>query len=124
VHGVPADLDLTQFVGASVYRIDIGMHMIYFRFDAAGLPSIGIEGDWEIRDEHDKIVDRSIENDRLPRDRDVYRVHVLLDRAVSGTLVNAPHSFELTFDSGHRLVVFDNSRQYESFHIEPPGLHI
>ena len=49
----------------------------------------------------------------------MYRVHVLLDRTVTKTEVNAPHSFALTFDSGHRLVVFDNSRQYESFHRSP-----
>lgn len=124
MHGVPANLDLSQFMGASVARIDLGLHIIYFLF--AGTPDvkIGIEGDWEIRDENDRIVDRSIPNDALPRDRDVYRVHVLLDRIVTKTEVNAPRSFALTFDSGHRLIVFDNSRQYESFHIEPPGIHI
>ena len=32
MHGVPANLDLSHFVGASVARIDLGPYIIHFLF--------------------------------------------------------------------------------------------
>jgi hypothetical protein len=121
VHGVPHDLDLSAFLGASVERVDLGPYIIHFRF--AGAPSIGIEGDWELHDPAGSVIDQGSGGAKAPRDRVSYRVHVLLERTVTATSVAAPGSFSLTFDSGHRLVVYDRSPAYESFHIEPPGIH-
>jgi hypothetical protein len=51
MHGVPADLDLDPFLGATLDRIDLGLHIIHLRFEGEQNPVIGIEGDWELRDE-------------------------------------------------------------------------
>jgi hypothetical protein len=125
VHGVPSNLDLSPFISARLDRIDLGLHMLYFRFDADGAtPFIGVEGAWELRDRENHLIDHSISDTELLSDRDAYHVHVLLGHVVERAEIAPPRSFTLHFDSGHRLVVYDNSRQWESFHIEPGGIHI
>jgi hypothetical protein len=120
VHGVPADLDLSHFRGAMLERIDLGIHIIHFRFGAEPLGVISIEGDWELLDAAGEVIDRQEE----PAERDAFRLHVLLGREVAAWEVSAPTSFTLTFDSGHRLRVYDNSRQYESFSIQPGNIYV
>ena len=58
-------------------------------------------------------VDRSLEN----KQREAYRVHVLLGAHVSAFRIEPPKSFSLLFSSGHQLTVFDNSERYESFSV-------
>jgi hypothetical protein len=65
-----------------------------------------------------------VADDQLPGDRDAYRVHVLLNQAVTSVAVDPPDSITLTFESGATLTIWDDSPQYESFHIEPGGIHI
>jgi len=120
MHGVPADLDLSQFVGAELARIDLGQFILHFRFAAEASPVIAVEGHWELRAPDGGLLDRQID----PADRDAYRIHVLLGRTVVGTEVDPPASFALLFDAGHTLRIFDSSRLYESFAIEPPGVYV
>jgi hypothetical protein len=120
LHGVPPDLDLRPFHGATLERVDISRFILHLRFAAEAAPVISIEGDWELRGPDGRIVDRQTE----PADRDAYRLHVLLGRTVAATEVDAPESFLLRFDSGHALRVFDRSRQYESFSIQPGDIYV
>jgi hypothetical protein len=120
LHGVPTDLDLTPFHGAMLDRVDLGPFILHLRFAAEASPVISIEGDWELRDAAGRVLDRQME----PAARDAYRLHVLLGRTVASTEVDAPESFLLRFDSGHTLRVFDRSRQYESFAIQPGDIYV
>jgi hypothetical protein len=112
MHGVPANLPLQQYVGACLVFIGLGKHQIQFSFDKA--PTISVEGKWELKDASGMTVDGSID----PSDRKEYRVHVVLNDDVNSFEINSPHSFSLTFSSGHELTVFDDSEQYESFSLD------
>ena len=113
MYGVPADLNLELFVGATLIQVALGQFQVQFRFQPKG--EIAIEGRWELRDQSGRLVDYA----QATADRDAYRVHQLLGRQVTGSRVDAPRSITLEFDSGHQLQVFDSSREYESFTIQP-----
>jgi hypothetical protein len=119
MHGVPADLDLSKFRAATLIQICIGENQIQFHFHPEG--SISVEGHWELRDSTGVLVDESIDRNS---ERDALRAHVLLGKIVEGYSINAPDSFELQFDSGHSLAVFDDSKQYESFSIQPGVIYV
>ena len=51
-----------------------------------------------------------------------YQLHRLLGQCVTGIEVSAPSWFALQFARKEVLRVFDNSRGYESFQIEPGGV--
>lgn len=118
MYGVPADLDLDRFRGATLVQVAIGANEVQFNFQP--YLNIGVEGIWEIRDSDNRVIDRAQPNG----EREAYRVHVLLGRAVVATRVNAPQSFVLEFDGGYRLEVFDSSEQYESFSIQPGDIFV
>jgi len=120
VFGVPADLDLSPFQGAVLEQIALGPYMIQFRF--AGDPEgfISVEGDWELVSPDGQVLDHQ----QPPGERTCYRLHVLLNREVVGFEVLPPEEFSLTFDSGHRLRIFDHSREYESFSIQPGNIFV
>ena len=121
MYGVPKDLPLQRFVGDSICQIAFGQHGIHFNFEKGG--SICVDfGKWQIHDKSGAIVDESIEG--LPSARQYYRVHVILGSEVTKFEIDAPRSFTLTFSSGHKLTVYDDSEQYESFSIEPDGIYI
>jgi hypothetical protein len=126
MYGVPADLDLAMFVGAKLTQLGVGEFQLQFNFMApvesrwGPGPSIGVEGKWELRDGAGELVDRSMSN----AEREVYRVHVILGHDVVATNLDAPHSFSLRFDDGHELTVFDDSKQYESFSIQPGDIFV
>jgi hypothetical protein len=123
MYGVPTDLPLQRFVGDSITQIAFGQQGIHFNFEKAG--SICVDfGKWQIHDSSGTIVDESIGEDALASTRQQYRVHVILGSAVTKFEIDAPRSFTLTFASGHRLTVYDDSQQYESFAIEPDGIYI
>jgi len=123
VYGVPVDLDLSGFHGATLIQIGVAEHTLHFVFQPPlpnPLHSIMVEGGWEIRDTDGTILDRVQEH----ASRDVYRIHKLLSRDVISSVVDAPRSFTLRFDSGHQLQVFDDSTQYESFSIQPGDVFV
>jgi len=113
MYGVPPDLNLERFLGATLTRLGLGEFQIDFQFHPEG--EITVEGRWELRDQTGRLVDEA----QPTRQRDTYRVHRLLGQKVTRTSVNAPSSITLQFESGDRLEVFDDSTQYESFTIQP-----
>jgi hypothetical protein len=115
MHRVPADLPLQPFVGNALTQICVGEHQVQFHFQDAGF--ISVEGGWELANSTGHLLDRSLEH----REREAYRVHLLLGHAVSHFSVSPPQSFTLHFTSGHSLTVFDDSERYESFSVNPKG---
>jgi len=121
MYGVPKDLPLQRFVGDSICQIAVGLHDVHFHFNKAG--NINVDGGkWQIHDASGAVVDESIEG--LPSTRQQYRVHVIIDSEVVKSEIDAPRSFTLTFSSGHKLTIFDDSEMYESFSIQPDGIYI
>jgi hypothetical protein len=114
MHGVPDDLNLERFHGATLIQICIGEFQQQFHFMDPEL-HVSVEGEWRVTNAAGDLVDRSLENHQ----RDAYRLHRLLGRTIVGHGVNAPESFTLRFDNGWSLVVFDRSSEYESFSIQP-----
>ena len=123
MYGVPTDLDLTGFHGATLIQIALAEHNLYFHFqeaEAGPVRSILVEGGWEVRAADGELVDQVQEH----ATREYYRVHRLLSQSVVGSSVDAPRSFALRFTSGLQLRVFDDSEQYESFAIHPGDVFV
>jgi len=118
MYGVPKNLDLRRFVGATLIQIGVGEFQLQFHFHTG--VSIGVEGGWELRNAAGEVVDQAMEN----RLRSEYRVHRILGRDVVGTEIDPPRSITLDFDDGHRLQVFDDDEHYESFSIQPGDIYI
>jgi hypothetical protein len=113
MHGVPADMDLSSLVGATLIQIAIGEFQIQFHFHPAHC--LSVEGKWELHDSAGTLIDDAAENSIVQREA-VY-VHVLLGKIVVSYTISAPDSLSLRLSSGHLLTVFDDSKQYESFSI-------
>lgn len=119
MHGVPKDLNLTRFHGATLIQVAIGEFQQQFIFSNPEL-HISVEGAWAIRNAAGVTVDRSQANDQ----RDSFKVHLLLGRSIVKSEVDSPRSFTLSFDNGWTLTVFDSSAQYESFSINPGNVYV
>ena len=119
MYGVPKDLDLSSFVGATLVQIALGEAQLQFNFDRQG-HGISVEGGWEFVNGHGEVIDEARPN----LDQTEYRIHVLLGRQVEGWAVHAPDWFELRFGSGLRLRVYDDSQDHESFSIQPGDIYV
>jgi hypothetical protein len=106
--GVPADLPMQRFVGDALFQAGIGMDGVHFRFGRAG--TICAFGLWQLHDSSGTLIDQTQEHS----ERECYRIHVILNADVTSCSIDPPHSFSLTFSTGHRLTVFDDMPQYES----------
>jgi hypothetical protein len=68
VYGVPQDLDLNRFVGATLIQVCLGEFQVQFHFQAAGGAGsegtlyIGVERRWELRDSSGRILDSAEPN--------------------------------------------------------------
>jgi hypothetical protein len=113
-------LNLAPFVGASLQRIDLGKWIIHFQFEMQPNGVIGVEGEWELCGPSGAVIDRQQE----PAERECYKLHHLLLHNVVSYQVSPPEWFSLTFDNGMMLKVYDKSRQYESFSIQPGNVYI
>jgi hypothetical protein len=139
MYGVPGDLNLEPFFGATLNQICLGPFDLQFRFSRA-LPrpagrsitptesaSVQVEGSWRLEAADGSAIDESI--GRVAdaggnRSRMNWAVRSLLtDIVVSGT-VDAPRSFTLMFASGRRLTIFDDSEHYESFSVQPGDVFV
>jgi hypothetical protein len=122
MYGVPANLPLAMFDGATLVQICLGETQLQLQFhnvERRTGPSINVEGDWELRDESGETVDHG-----RSTEREAYRVHVLLGRQVVETEIDPPRSFTLKFEGGLVLRIFDDSEEYESFSIQPGDIFV
>jgi hypothetical protein len=111
MHGVPQDLALQQFVGRTLEQIRMSEHQLQLLFDKADW--IRIEGDWQLRDDKNLVLDRAMEHS----ERDASGIHRLLGKSVITFAIDAPTSFRLAFESGLILQIVDSSDRYESFSV-------
>ena len=118
MYGVPKNLNLSPFLGRTLIQLGIGEFQVQFVFHPEG--NISVEGDWELRDADGSLVDRSISNDKRPE----YRLHRLLGHEVARWEIEPPTSLSLSFTNGCVLRIFDNSKQYESFSIQPGNIYV
>ena len=118
MYGVPADLPVERFVGDFLSQICIGMDGVHFNFGRSGTISVGSR--WELVDSEGNLIDCACDHDA----RDAYRLHVLLNKDVTKSFIVPLRSFSSTFSSGHRLTVYDDSSQYESFSIQPGNIFV
>lgn len=118
MYGVPADLPLQRFVGDYLFSINLAGSTVHFNFNQRG--TITVDGRWELRDGAGTLIDCfcSLES------REAYRVHVILNQDVIAYALDPPRSCALTFASGHRLTLYDDTPEYESFHIYPDEIHV
>lgn len=118
MHGVPKDLNLSQFVGKTLVQLGIGEFQVQFRFQPEG--NVSVEGGWELRDDDGMLIDRSLPNG----ERTGFYIHRLLGQEVVRWEIAPPTSFALGFSNGLVLRVFDNSKEYESFSIQPGDIYV
>jgi hypothetical protein len=126
MYGVPEDLDLAPFIGSTLDQIGLGAYQISFRFSGPrglGSPRLDVEGRWAIHGADGALIDQA-SRDEKPSDRESYRVHRLLGHTVVASALDPPRSLTLTFDDGATLIIWDDSDQFESFHVAPGGYHI
>lgn len=67
-----------------------------------------------------EIIDQA--SDEAACQRGPFLLHRLLGRRVQAIQVSPPDGLEVQFEGGLALRISDNSEQYESFTISPPGL--
>ncbi len=118
MHGVPENLDLSDFVGCVLGQICLDQYQVELHFYPDG--SFFVEGKWELTDGDGKIVDRWEEH----ATREVYRLHRCLGSAVMDYSIDAPKSLCLNFDNGLNLRIFDSSKESESFNIQPGDIAV
>ncbi len=107
MYGVPQDLKLQLLHGAELIQLGIGMHQVQFVFHPEG--NISVEGDWVLYGADGSELDR-----RKPQPRhEAFQLHRLLGQRVVSSSVSAPKWFELRFEHGELLRIFDSSKQYE-----------
>jgi hypothetical protein len=119
MYGIPADLDCAFLIGSEVVQVCIAGFDVQVRFDPEALIHI-MGGDWELKDESGQVIDRAPE--ALPRDRGPSFLPCLVGRRVVAIEVSPPDWLEVRFDEGLVLRLIDDSKQYESFEIQPLGL--
>jgi hypothetical protein len=115
MYGVPSDLPLARFVGHECNQVALGQFQIQFHFVDAG--SVYVESGWELRSANGDLIDAACEHTQ----RDCYRIHKIIGVPVVSFAIDPPVSFTLFFASGHALIVFDDSDQYESFSVHVEG---
>ncbi len=118
MYGVPPNLDLSRFKGAVLIQLCVGEFQLQFHFQPRA--SVDVEGKWELRDENGSLIDGTQRGGKT----DALYAHRLLGKKVESWSLDPPNSFSLRFESGHVLTVFDDSREYESFSIQPGDVFV
>ena len=129
MYGVAADLNLSEFTGATLTQIAIGEYQLQFHFHRSSNgktchAEISVEGKWQLRDSLGSMLD-SCERTSLPySQKSCHSLQVLLGQSVAATSVDPPTSFSLRFSSGYTLQIYDDSTEFESFSIQPGDVFV
>jgi hypothetical protein len=118
MNGVPEDLDLSGFSGLAVNMVCIDEAQVQIHFERDHF--VGIEGAWELIDSSGQVVGGRVRGQSNPESK----AELLLGRRVLGHTVSPPDWFELQFEDGIALRVYDDSQQYESFSIQPGHIFV
>lgn len=116
MYGVSEELPFASLIGEECNMIGLGQFQIQFHF-SGDRKSLSVESNWKLRDADGNIVDRAMPHDQ----RTEYRIHRIIDQSVSSFEVDAPSSFQLEFENGYRLTVYDDKEQFECFSLHVDG---
>ena|SRR5258708_4425785 len=116
MHRLPKETDLSFLLGKTVEQVCLGQFQTQVHLNAA---SISIEGKHALilAEENREIV---WERSAFPADG----ISKLLGQTLSRVSVIEDGTIDLSFSSGDRLLVFDDSDQYESYQITCGSLTI
>ncbi len=118
MHGIPVDLDITFLHNSELIQVCLSLSSLQFNFHPIG--SILVEGNWELLSVEGICIDHYQDTSN----RSPYLLHHLLGQKIIGSEVFAPKYFALRFENGEILRVFDSSKEYESFSIQPGGIFV
>ena len=113
MYGVPQGLDLTFLHDRELVQVCLGLYQVQFLFDPDG--ALAVEGKWELRGADGSELDRGGPTPRTAP----YQLHRLLGQRITGTDIKPPDWIALRFENGEELRIYDSSKQYESFTIQP-----
>ncbi len=113
---VPEDLDLSAMVGTRLDSVTFAEYMLVLSYDSGH--AFSIHGRVELRDQGGTEIE-SGSPDAL---RLGTQLPALVGEEVDRVLILAPQSIQLHMSSGRVIALFDDSKQYESFQIEPGGI--
>ena len=122
MYGVPRNIDLSSIQGSTLDHILVARHVICFGFESG--TSLRVEGKWELTEPDGAVLDQSADLSKPVSERGPLRLHACVGQAVLVARPEPPKSIALEFEGGLTLRVFDDSKQYESFHIQPGDIHV
>jgi hypothetical protein len=118
MYGVPPDVNLEPFVGATLIQVCIGPHDLQLHFARIrpedGPASVSIWSWFVLIDAGGEVVEEG-----SPTDVRTKSIPTLLNTAVVAARREDESAVAFVFESGHVLRLVDDSKQYESFLIEP-----
>jgi hypothetical protein len=115
MYGLSKDLDLNFLNGREVIQVAIGVYQIQFGFDED--VRISVEGQFSYFDGHDEWVWTPDPGGAQIAARAV----ALLGATIESFQGHEDGTLKLIFSSGQRLIILDNSKEYESYDITRPG---
>ncbi len=111
MYGLPADFNTSVFVGQGLESVCFNVNQIHFRFD--NKLSISCEGHFAYFTEQEE------------KEQNIQKIPVtssgvmhLLGHRVVDARAERDGTLTLRFDNEQRLVFYDNSPQYEAYHIQ------
>jgi len=107
------DLNLLHLIGAEIVQVSLAEYNLYINLEPKNV--IHIMGQWQILDSMDRIVDEG----NLDEEKDAYRVHKILGKKIVGYDVQNEKRLVFRLDNEWKLVMIDNSEQYETGFISP-----
>ena len=87
MYGVPANLDLSMFIGATLIQIAIGGYEVQFNFD--GGRGVSVEGFWQVKNASGHMMEAKLARTvaDLPARRDMAVGDVRAETSPGGTLI-------------------------------------
>ena len=110
MYGLPIDFDGSFFIGRILEQVCFAAYTMYLNFD--GEIIISIEGSFS----YIKNRQQNIEVVKVPVSKS--DVLELIGRTVKEVVGKRDGTLTLKFDNKHEFICYDNSLNYESYHIQ------
>jgi Family of unknown function (DUF6188) len=115
MYGLRGDVDLSFLTGREVIQICVGVYQVQFGFDED--VRISVQGQFNYFDGDADWIWRP-----EPGASEVAaRTVTLLGSTIESFHGHEDGTLKLTFSTGQRLTILDNSKEYESYDITRPG---
>lgn len=117
MYGVPENLDLSHLVGDRLDSVTIQEHQIIIDFDSG--VSFVIEGRMDVTENGSPVAQWEQKNGWSSVD-----FQKVVGSTVEAFAIPSRDQLNIHFGGNRVLRIYDNSPQYESFHIYPQGIHV